>query len=83
MQLTLSNDIIYSKDTDEASVIHSKSDNIETMAYDKTEEVIEENLKGCESYIDSPVPIKKGNNKSFTGDDECFQYAATVVSNYK
>ena len=96
MQLTLANDFMYSKYTDEARVIHSKIDNIETMTYDKTEEVIEEvfesilsryqtglnkstrgsyfvldyvdlfcnklhkkNLKGCESYIDFPVSIKK------------------------
>ena len=35
---------ISSKDTDEECVMHSKSDNIEIMIYDKVDEVIEKCL---------------------------------------
>ena len=41
-QLTVAINFISSKDINEECVIHSKSDNIEAMAYDKADEVIKE-----------------------------------------
>ena len=40
IQLTIAINFISSKDTSAEHVMHSKSDDIETMVYDKTEEVI-------------------------------------------
>ena len=42
IQLTMSINFICSKDVDEESAIHTNSDNIEIMAYDEANEVIEE-----------------------------------------
>ena len=40
-QLKISFNFLSSKDTNEEQVMHSKSDNIEVMIYDNTNEVIE------------------------------------------
>ena len=45
VQLTIAINFIFSKDNDEESVMHSKSDNIKIMINDRTDEVIEELLK--------------------------------------
>ena len=42
MQLTIANNFISSIDNDEERVMHSKSDNIEIIMNDKTDEVIKE-----------------------------------------
>ena len=42
IQLTMSINFICSKDVDEESAIHTNSDNMEIMAYDEANEVIEE-----------------------------------------
>ena len=44
IQLTSAINFFSSKDTDEESLIHSVSDNIETMINDKADQVIEELL---------------------------------------
>ena len=41
IQWTISINFIYSKDTDEEWIIHSKSDDMEVMTYDDTNEIIE------------------------------------------
>ena len=41
-QLTIAITFISSKNTDEARVMHSQSDNIKFMIYDNADEVIEE-----------------------------------------
>ena len=41
VQLTMAINYISSIDTDQESVMHSKSDNIEIMIYDKAEKVIQ------------------------------------------
>ena len=66
IQLTIAVNFISLKDTDEESVMHSKSDNIEIMIYDKADEVTEElfeltlsrdqigvetSMKGSEFYL--------------------------------
>ena len=48
IQLTIPINFIFSKNTDEERVIHSKSDNMETISYDKVDEIIE---KPIESLI--------------------------------
>ena len=42
MQLTIANNFISSIDNDEERVMHSKSDNIEIIMNDKTDEVLKE-----------------------------------------
>ena len=42
IQLTIVIDLISSKDTDEECVMYSKTDNIEFIIYDNTDEVVEE-----------------------------------------
>ena len=44
-QLKISFNFLSSKDTNEEQVMHSKSDNIEVMIYDNTNEVIEKNFE--------------------------------------
>ena len=44
-QLKISFNFLSSKDTNEEQVMHSKSDNIEVMIYDDTNEVIEKNFE--------------------------------------
>ena len=44
-QLKISFNFFSSKDTNEEQVMHSKSDNIEVMIYDNTNEVIEKNFE--------------------------------------
>ena len=44
-QLKISFNFFSSKDTNEEQVMHSKSDNIEVMIYDDTNEVIEKNFE--------------------------------------
>ena len=80
IQLTISNNLIYSIDIDEMHVIHSKSDNIEIMMNDEANKVIKklfdslknryqnnlESMKGCELLFDY-VPLlhyKMSKNKS-------------------
>ena len=42
IQLTIAINFIFSKDTDEEHVMHSKSDNIEIVIYNKGDKVIQE-----------------------------------------
>ena len=42
IQLTIAINFIFSKDTDEERVMHSKSDNIEIVIYNKGDKVIQE-----------------------------------------
>ena len=42
IKLSIAINFIYSKETNEESVMHSKSDNIEIMIYDKADEAIQE-----------------------------------------
>ena len=42
IQLTIAINFVFSKDTDKELVMHSKSDNMEIMIYDKADEVIKE-----------------------------------------
>ena len=42
IQLTIAVKLISSKDADEEQTMHSKSDNMEVMAFDDTDEIIEE-----------------------------------------
>ena len=42
IQLTMPVSFTYSKDTDEEPAMHSKSENIEIMIYDKADEIIQE-----------------------------------------
>ena len=44
-QLKISFNFLSSKDTNEEQVMHSKSDNIEVMIYDNTNEAIEKNFE--------------------------------------
>ena len=44
-QLKISFNFLSSKDTNEEHVMHSKSDNIEVMIYDNTNEAIEKNFE--------------------------------------
>ena len=45
IQLAIAINFISSKENDEEHVMHSKSDNIEIMANNKSDEVIEEHVK--------------------------------------
>ena len=45
IQLTLATNFMSSNDIDKEHVMHSKSDNIEIMSYDKADEVIKELLE--------------------------------------
>ena len=68
-QLTIVINFISSKDIDKECLMHSKSDNIETMIYDKVDEVIQElfeSLLPSGSYVVSGLDEKlKSNNKSY------------------
>ena len=68
-QLTIVINFISSKDIDKECLMHSKSDNIETMIYDKVDEVIQElfeSLLPSGSYVVSGLDRKlKSNNKSY------------------
>ena len=68
-QLTIVINFISSKDIDKECLMHSKSDNIETMIYDKVDEVIQElfeSLLPSGSYVVSGLERKlKSNNKSY------------------
>ena len=56
IQLTMTINFIFSKDSDETRTTYIKSNNVETMTGSKTDEIIEDllGLSGAGSYIDSP-----------------------------
>ena len=69
VQLTMTINFISSKDTDCKGVLHSKSDNIEIMVYDKVDKVIEKHFDSlflniklgwkiqCKVVILSSIPL--------------------------
>ena len=92
MQFTIANNFISSIDNDKEYVMCSKSDKIEIMINDETDEVIKQlfllyykfhkiipNHVG--SYIDSPDWIK--HKKGYKKDNKCFQYALTVALHFE
>ena len=67
IQLTISNNLIYSIDIDEMHVIHSKSDNIEIMMNDEANKVIKK-------LFDSPKNRYQNNLESMKGCEFLFDY---------
>ena len=66
VQLTIAINFIFSKDNDEESVMHSKSDNIKIMINDRTDEVIEELLKSLRNrYQNNLEESMKGSQSVF------------------
>ena len=51
---------IYSKDTDEERVMHSKTDNTETITYDRAYEVIQKLFESIFFYITNFRRIDEG-----------------------
>ena len=66
IQLTIAINFIYSKDTDEERVMHSKSDSIEIMIYSKADKVIQEL---SESF---PTRYQTGLEELMKGSDFVF-----------
>ena len=67
IQLTIASNFIYSIDNDEELVIHSKSDKIEIMINDETDEVIKE-------LFDSLKNRYQNNLESMKGSEFVFDY---------
>ena len=75
IQLTMGINFISSKDTDEERVMHSKSDYIEIMIYDKADEVIQEHFDLLFSRYQT------GLEKSMIGSD--FIFDCLIFLHYK
>ena len=65
IQLTISNNIISSKDRDEERVMHSKSDNIKIMINDETDEVIKELFHSLKNRYQNNFDSMKGSKFVF------------------
>ena len=74
VQLAIANNFISSIDNDEKRVMHSKSDNIEIMINDKTDEVTKE-------LFDSLKIRYQNNLESMKGSEFVFNYVQ--LSSYK
>ena len=63
--MTIANNFISSIDNDEESVMHSESDNIETMVNDEADEVIKEFFDSLRNRYQNNFESKKGNEFVF------------------
>ena len=73
-----------SKDSEETRTMHTKSDNIETMIENETEEIIGELFQYLIFLFSRMADKQKSNSKSKKNIyDKCFQYAATVSLNHE
>ena len=73
-----------SKDSEETRTVHTKSDNIETMIENETEEIIRELFQSLIFLFSRMADKQKSNNKSKKNIyDKCFQYAAPVSLNHE
>ena len=65
IQLTISNNFIFSIDNDEEHVIHSKSDNIELVINDEADEVIKKNFHSLKNRYQKNLQSMKGSEFFF------------------
>ena len=71
IQLTIANNFVSSIDNGEERVIHSKSDNIEIMINDESDEVMEELFKSLKNKY-------QNNFGSMKGSDFVFDYVHSL-----
>ena len=74
VQLTIAINFIFSKDNDEESVMHSKSDNIGITINDRTDEVIEELLKSFRNRYQHNL------EESMKGSESVFDYIYCIIN---
>ena len=86
IQLSMLNNFISSKDSDEIRNMHTKSDKTKIMLGSETHEIIEKLFESLfQKYIDSAewLKNKKATINPKNNDDKCFQYASTIALNYQ
>ena len=87
IQLIMAINFISSKDSDKARIMHSKSDNIETMTGGKTNDIIKKHFQSLlQRYQEGLEVSMKGSEFIFDGVDllydKCYKISLNTVGSY-